>query len=33
MMLNIISLVLDTVEAVRYIAGDREEFVAGLPAS
>ena len=33
MMLNSISLVLDTVEVVRYIAGDREEIVEGLPAS
>ncbi len=33
MMLNGISLVLDTVEVVRYIKGDREELVEGLPAS
>ncbi len=33
MMLNSISLVLDTIEVVRYIAGDREEIVEGLPAS
>ena len=33
MALNSISLVLDTVEVVRYIKGDREELVEGLPAS
>ena len=33
MMLNSISLVLDTVEVVRYITGEREETVEGLPAS
>ena len=33
MAINSISLVLDTVEVVRYIAGDREELVEGLPAS
>ena len=31
--LNSVSLVLDTIEVVRYIKGDREELVEGLPAS
>ena len=30
MMLNAASLVFDTIEVIRYIAGDREEIVAGL---
>jgi len=30
MVLNALSLVLDTVDAARYVAGDREETVQGL---
>ena len=30
MALNVLSLVFDAIEVVRYIAGDREEVVAGL---
>lgn len=30
MLLNAVSLVIDTVDVVRYMAGDREETVAGL---
>ena len=33
MALNSISLLLDTVEVVPYIAGEREETVEGLPTS
>ena len=29
---NLVSLLLDTVEVIRYIRGEREETVQGLPA-